>query len=66
VELARLGVARVSLGSGPARAALTLLARIAGEVARGGTYSALEGILPHAQVNELLEVRCESQIIDPK
>jgi len=54
-ELARLGVARVSLGSGPARAGLTLLSRIAGELVRDGTYSALEGVLPHARVNELLE-----------
>jgi 2-methylisocitrate lyase-like PEP mutase family enzyme len=56
-ELARLGVARVSLGSGPARAALTLLDRLAGELAQHGTYSALQGILPHARINELMEGR---------
>jgi 2-methylisocitrate lyase-like PEP mutase family enzyme len=54
-ELARLGVARVSLGSGPARAALTAFDRIARDLARDGTYSALEGILSHARVNELME-----------
>jgi len=54
-ELARLGVARVSLGSGPARAALTLLERIARELVTDGTYSALKGIHPHARVNELME-----------
>jgi 2-methylisocitrate lyase-like PEP mutase family enzyme len=53
-ELARLGVARVSLGSGPMRAALSLMDRIAREVATLGTYSALEGIVPHAAVNELM------------
>ena len=59
-ELARLGVARVSLGSGPVRAALTLLDRLAGEIAQDGTYSALEGILPHARINELMEERGSS------
>ncbi len=54
-ELARLGVARVSLGSGPARAALSGLKRLVEELAANGTYSPLEGILPHASVNELLD-----------
>jgi 2-methylisocitrate lyase-like PEP mutase family enzyme len=63
-ELARLGVARVSLGSGPARAALTLLSRIAGELERDGTYAALQGILPHGRLNELLEDRHGSETID--
>jgi 2-methylisocitrate lyase-like PEP mutase family enzyme len=53
-ELARLGVARVSLGSGPARAAATLTQRLAEEVLSSGTYSALEGVLSYAAVNELL------------
>ena len=56
-DLARLGVARVSLGSGPARAALTLLDRMAREVSSAGTYSALEGIHPHARINELMAAR---------
>jgi 2-methylisocitrate lyase-like PEP mutase family enzyme len=54
-DLARLGVARVSLGSGPARAALTLLERIARELSTDGTYSALEGIYTHARINEIME-----------
>ena len=53
-ELARLGVARVSLGSGPMRATLSLLRRLADELAKSGTYSALEGIVPHASVNTLM------------
>ena len=53
-ELARLGVSRVSLGSGPARAALSGLKRLAEELGASGTYSALEGIIPHATVNELM------------
>ena len=53
-ELAGLGVARVSLGSGPMRAAMTLVQRLAEEVFTKGTYSALEGIIPHAQMNALM------------
>ncbi len=53
-ELARLGVARVSLGSGPMRAAMTLVQRLAEEVLTKGTYSALEGIIPHASMNDLM------------
>lgn len=53
-ELAKLGVARVSLGSGPMRAALTLVERLAGEVLERGTYTALEGASPHAAFNELM------------
>jgi 2-methylisocitrate lyase-like PEP mutase family enzyme len=53
-ELARLGVARVSLGSGPARAATTLTQRLAEEVLSSGTYSALEGIVSHAAIGRLL------------
>jgi len=56
-ELARLGVARVSLGSGPMRAAMTQLLRLAEEVLAKGTYSTLEGILPHASMNELVAGR---------
>ena len=53
-ELAKLGVARVSLGSGPMRAALTLVERLAGEVLGRGTYTALEGASPHSAFNELM------------
>jgi 2-methylisocitrate lyase-like PEP mutase family enzyme len=54
-ELAALGVARVSTGSGPSRAALGLARRIAGEVLGPGTYAAMtEGALPYGEANELL------------
>jgi 2-methylisocitrate lyase-like PEP mutase family enzyme len=53
-ELARLGVARVSLGSGPTRAAMSLMQRLADEVLTRGTYSTLDGIISHASMNELM------------
>jgi 2-methylisocitrate lyase-like PEP mutase family enzyme len=53
-ELVRLGVARVSLGSGPMRATLGLLKRMAEELKASGTYSALDGAIPYAEVNKLL------------
>ena len=53
-ELEKLGVARVSLGSGPMRATLGLLRRMAQEVKTSGTYSALEGAPAHAEVNKML------------
>jgi len=51
-ELASLGVARVSLGSGPYRAALSRVEELAEEVLTRGTYSTLEGIVTYATVNE--------------
>ena len=54
-ELQKLGVARLSLGSGPMRAALGLTRRIATELRSSGTYGALlEGAIPYAEVNQLL------------
>jgi len=53
-ELEKLGVARVSLGSGPMRATLGVLRRIAQEVRTSGTYSTLEGAPAHAEVNKML------------
>jgi len=53
-DLARLGVARVSLGSGPMRAAMTQMQRLAEEVLTQGTYSTLEGITSHATMNDLM------------
>src|SRR5208337_4186813 len=46
-ELAKLGVARVSVGSGPIRATLGLLRRIAEEIKTSGTYNAMEGAVPY-------------------
>jgi 2-methylisocitrate lyase-like PEP mutase family enzyme len=53
-ELEKLGVARVSLGSGPMRATLGLLRRMAEELAGTGTYGTLEGAPSHADVNRML------------
>ena len=53
-ELEKLGVARVSLGSGPMRATLGLLRRMAQELKVAGTYSALNDAVPYAEVNKLL------------
>jgi 2-methylisocitrate lyase-like PEP mutase family enzyme len=53
-ELEKLGVARVSLGSGPMRATLGLVRRLAEELKTTGTYAALEGAPSHADVNRML------------
>jgi 2-methylisocitrate lyase-like PEP mutase family enzyme len=53
-ELEKLGVARVSLGSGPMRATLGLLRRMAEELKTAGTYSALDSAVPYAEVNKML------------
>jgi 2-methylisocitrate lyase-like PEP mutase family enzyme len=53
-ELEKLGVARVSVGSGPMRATLGLLRKMAEELKTTGTYSALDGAVPYAEVNQLL------------
>jgi len=54
-ELEKLGVARVSVGSGPMRATLGLLRRLAHELKTTGTYSGLDGAVPYAEVNKLLD-----------
>ena len=56
-ELEKLGVARVSLGSGPMRATLGLVRRIAEELKSAGTYEALVGGVPYAEMNELMKSR---------
>jgi 2-methylisocitrate lyase-like PEP mutase family enzyme len=53
-ELAALGVKRISLGSGPMRAALGLLRRLAKEVKTAGTYTAMDGAPSHAEINALM------------
>lgn len=53
-ELEKLGVARVSVGSGFVRATLGLLRRAAEELKSAGTYSALADGIPYADVNKLL------------
>ena len=50
-ELASAGVARVSLGSGPFRATMTLLQRLIRDISTDGTYGELQEIISHATVN---------------
>ncbi len=52
-ELEKLGVARVSLGSGVMRATLGLVRQIAEELKSSGTYRALENAPAYAEVNQL-------------
>ena len=53
-ELAKLGVARVSLGSSVAEAAYTVAHRAARELLAEGTYTSLDGALDYATLNALL------------
>ena len=53
-ELQALGVARVSLGSGPMRATLGHLRKVAEEIKSTGTYSTLDGAVPYADLNKLM------------
>lgn len=53
-ELAALGVKRISLGSGPMRAAMGLLRRLGQEVRTKGTYSSMDGAPSHAEMNQLM------------
>jgi 2-methylisocitrate lyase-like PEP mutase family enzyme len=53
-ELEKLGVARVSVGSGPMRATLGLLRRLADELKTSGTYNSMAGAVPYAELNKLL------------
>ena len=55
-ELGKLGVKRVSYGSGPHRAAMGLLRRMADEARTSGTYTALtEGAVPYEEINGLFQ-----------
>jgi len=55
-ELQKLGVKRISMGSGPMRAAMGLLRRIAREAQSSGTYNALlDGAVPYPEMNALFE-----------
>jgi 2-methylisocitrate lyase-like PEP mutase family enzyme/predicted thioesterase len=53
-ELQRLGVARVSVGSGSTRTSLGQLRRFANELKTTGTYQNLEGAVPYAELNQLM------------
>jgi 2-methylisocitrate lyase-like PEP mutase family enzyme len=55
-ELERLGVARVSIGGGPMRAALTLTQHVAQELRERGTYTSFtENALPLRDFNRLFD-----------
>ena len=54
-ELQKLGVARVTVGSGPMRATMGLLRSIADELRTSGTYHTMESAIPHAEMNRLME-----------
>ncbi len=54
-ELERLGVARVSLGGGPARAALTAVRRVAQELLQRSTYESFtSGVISHQEMNAIM------------
>ena len=53
-ELVKLGVKRISLGSGPMRSSLGFLRRLAEEVKTSGTYKLMEGAPSHAEMNKLI------------
>ena len=53
-ELTALGVKRVSLGSGPMRAALGMIRRLGQEVIAEGTYANISGAPSHAEMNQLM------------
>jgi 2-methylisocitrate lyase-like PEP mutase family enzyme len=54
-ELQKLGVARVSIGSGVMRATLGVVRSIGKELLETGTYSSVfEGSVPYAHINEMM------------
>ena len=58
VELQALGVARLSIGSGPMRATLAFLSRMAREIRDDGVFTMMtEGTIPYADVNRLFKPR---------
>jgi 2-methylisocitrate lyase-like PEP mutase family enzyme len=56
-EFKRAGVRRISLGSGPMRAGLGALRRVAEELKKQGTYSGLSDAPSHAEMNRLMRAR---------
>ena len=53
-ELQKLGIARVSVGSGSMRTSLGQLRRLAEELKNTGTYKNLDGAIPYAELNQLM------------
>ena len=57
-ELQQLGVARISVGSGPMRAALAFLSRMAREIREDGVFTLMtEGTINYADANRLFQPR---------
>ena len=57
-ELERLGAARVSTASGPARVAMTATRKIAAELLRNGSFDILAGYtMSHPEANALMAKR---------
>ncbi len=57
-DLERLGVRRVSLGSGPMRAAMGAFRRVAQELLAGGTYEALtQASITYDEMNRMLKAK---------
>jgi 2-methylisocitrate lyase-like PEP mutase family enzyme len=55
-ELQQLGGARVSVGSGPMRASLSFLGRLARQLHEEGVFNMMiEGTIPYADVNRLIQ-----------
>ncbi len=54
-ELARLGVKRISLGSGAMRATMGFLRQLAGELKTSGKYLGLDSAPSYAEMNQLME-----------
>src|SRR5262249_35110620 len=53
-EMNALGVKRISLGSGPMRAAMGLLKKLASEVRSRGSCTLMENAPSHAEMNQLM------------
>ena len=53
-DLVQMGVKRISLGSGPMRAAMGLLCRVAEELKTAGTYDQMASAPSHAEMNQLM------------
>lgn len=54
-QLERLGVSRVSMGSGPIRAILAHVQKISEELYHYGTYASIQDQIPYAQVNQMFQ-----------
>ena len=59
--LGDLGVARVSLGGGPQRAALATLGAIAEEIRDRGTYETMQGVMAHGELDDLVKASRSAQ-----